>query len=239
MEKGIASMLITVLGGLMTLQAQAASVSVMLDRSDNPGLIADGGEYLEVTISDGIGGAIDFSVISLEELHDLEGYVDPLGITAFSFNAGTSGATLGDIVAPAGWDNAIPATAATVELGIGAFGEFDFILTRAAGDAQDPLQFSIVGVAGDTPHDYLASLSIGEAFHGNALFAAQVLGIHVALPGGEEPNNHLYTAAFAGEVVPLPAAAWLFGSALMGLGWIGKKKKPSGHQTAWGGWHVP
>ena len=65
MKKGITSALLTVLGGLMSLQAQASlggllslqaqaqASSVMLNRLDNPGVIADGGEYLEVTISDG------------------------------------------------------------------------------------------------------------------------------------------------------------------------------------------
>jgi hypothetical protein len=27
------------------------------------------------------------------------------------------------------------------------------------------------------------------------------------------------------SVIPLPAAAWLFGSALMGFGWLGRKSK--------------
>ena len=40
-------------------------------------------------------------------------------------------------------------------------------------------------------------------------------------------NVRLSRCAFKVSVIPIPAAVWLFGSALMGLGWIGKRKTSS------------
>ena len=48
--------------------SQAASISYFLDQSDK---LADGTNYLQVTISDGANGAIDFTVTALQPLLDL------------------------------------------------------------------------------------------------------------------------------------------------------------------------
>src|SRR5690606_30227476 len=67
---------------LATAPAQAASVSYYLDQSD---VLPDGTNWLQVTISDGIDGAVDFTVQILQPLKDLIANCD-IGITKFAFN---------------------------------------------------------------------------------------------------------------------------------------------------------
>ena len=48
---------------------------------------------------------------------------------------------------------------------------------------------------------------------------------------GVDPSDYLggefwVTTVVAGNVVPIPAAAWLFGSALVGLGWLRRRVAP-------------
>jgi hypothetical protein len=85
-------------------QASAASVSFVLDRSTQQAAFPDGGNYMQVTISDGANGAIDFQVETLPDLQDNAGNEGPADITAFSFNFGNSGASINNIVAPEGWE---------------------------------------------------------------------------------------------------------------------------------------
>jgi len=278
-------------------QAQAASVSALLERSSVPAQLPDGGAYLQVTISDGVAGAIDFRVDTLEDVQDYQGFSEPLGISAFSFNLGNSGAGSNNIVGPNGWTVAgipqqffpqafmrarprnmdasenslfarfhqrfnnesddgdqfrphfrhqrgslmgkmlaqkirsvrnIRSVSAQVVPGtdIGLFGEFDINLVRDSGDSQDPLEFSIVGVDGDTPEDYISTLSTGDAARGNALFAAQVTGLDIVISRNEEPGDSINTAAFGGSnVVPLPPAMTFMFSATALLGALGVRRR--------------
>ncbi len=96
----IAAMTLVGLSG----QASAASISFMLDRSTQQAAFPDGGQYMQVTISDGQNGAIDFRVETLEDLQNSAGNEGAPEITAFSFNFGNSGATINNIVAPEGWE---------------------------------------------------------------------------------------------------------------------------------------
>ncbi len=198
-----------ILTGLLMIaaQAQAASVSVTLELSNVPQLPA-GGEYLEVTISDGAAGAINFEVAILEDLADLD-MVGNFGIQNFGFNFGDSGATAANIVGPAGW---------TVEtnMNLSVFGGFDVRLSGTSSTRKDPLQFSIVGVDGDTPQDYLTKLSSG-----GVLFASHVAGFSLTYSNNEEMQMEL-TSAFIGggqvNVVPLPPAMtfMLSGASVLG-----------------------
>jgi hypothetical protein len=77
-------------------QVQAASLSLTMEYSSNPDFLADGGSYLQVTISDGHDGDIDFRVETQQDIQDISGAVPP-SIYSFSFNFGNSGATVDNV----------------------------------------------------------------------------------------------------------------------------------------------
>ena len=208
--------------------AEAASVSVYLDQSNRAQVFSGGENYLKVTISDGESGNINFLVETLQELQDKSVSDNKwFGLQAFSFNFGTSGARLGNIVIPDDWR-------------FGGYrknpvGIFDATLKTNKFNRTDPLIFSITGVDGDTPQDYLASLSLGSSKLGNFGFMARVGGLdihrrsHCMNEANEDAickNAFGKSAKFYGsglEVVPLPAAAWLFFSAFLTL--LGQAKR--------------
>ena len=279
--------LVAALAGLMLASAaNAASISVDLDQSNKKNAFPSGSDYLRVTISDGDNGDIDFLVETLDPLQDSAAKRGAFGIKSFSFNFGTSGARSGNIDLPTNWRLSNPAH--------GPFGIYDVSLSANKWNRRDPLSFSISGVDGDRPIDYLQSVSLGEAPLGNFLFGADVGGLNIGNNKGkwkehqgkhmakvfdrlldeheeegnwkgkkgrgpkpfkklenipfdrespyarkfhrelgcnsEESDNcskhyeHMFgkrgggNARFAGgNVVPIPAAAWLFGSGLLGL----------------------
>ena len=193
--------LIGLIAGLLcTGMVNAASLSVFLDQSERFPLLPDGTNYLQVTVSDGIDGAIDFRVETLAPLQSLAGY--NFGIQAFAFNLGGSGAGLGNLVLPDSWN-------AFSNENFSGFGDFDVVIKRGGVDRLDPLVFSIQGVAGDSIQDYLASLSTGFAPEGNVLFSALVVGFDGDRVGAKFGGN---------TVVPIPAALWLM---ISGLGLLG------------------
>ena len=196
-----------VLALLVGSQAFAASVIIDLDQSNENVAFSDGTPYLRVTISDGVDGAIDFVVQTLDPLADIAG--SNYGIQTLSFNLGDSGASAGDIIAPDGWR-------VSTDRNHSGFGRFDVHLAGTGNSRQDALMFSIVGVSGDTPLDYIAAFSGGNAGEGNQLFAAHVAGF-------DGPHG-ITSAQFGGSsVVPLPASAWLMLSGLAVLGWMRRR----------------
>jgi hypothetical protein len=189
---------------LFSTQTFAASISVFLDQSN---ALSDGTNYLKVTISDGADGAIDFSVETLGPLSGIAG--GNYGIQSFSFNLGDTGASLANVVGPDGWR-------VSADHNHSEFGRYDVHLAGRGSNRQDALEFSIVGVSGDSPFDYIDALSSGNAGGGNQFFAAHVAGF-------EGPNG-LSSAQFGGtSVVPLPASAWMMLSGLAVLGWYRKQ----------------
>ncbi len=56
-------------------------------------------------------------------------------------------------------------------------------------------------------------------------FSNLAAGDYTLILGGNAGGGHgLYSVTFAASPVPLPAAIWLFGSALMGFAWFGGRK---------------
>jgi hypothetical protein len=184
-------------GGLFASPAQAASVPVNLDTSNALGTNPAGVDFLFVTVSDGLDGAVDFRV-EINPALNTTGGSDP-GIQAFSFNFGDLGVTADNLVLPDGW------SVKGFNQHHSNFGSFDIQIHGTGNSRQNPLLFSVQGISGDSAVDYVSLFSRGG--QQDSLFAAHVPGLHVTGSGG---------AHFGGtSVVPVPAAVWLM---LSGLG---------------------
>ncbi len=178
---------------------QAASISYILDQSSS---MADDIGYLQVTISDGVSGAIDFAVRMLDPLMAVAG--KKFGIQKFSFNLIPGAAAEADNVTglPEGWN-------ARNGGRLDGFGRFDVSLKGNGDSRVSNLNFSITGVDGDQLLDYV-SLSTGHVKDEHAFFAANVHGLAVASSGSQAT----FGGTAATTVVPVPAAIWLLSSGL-------------------------
>jgi hypothetical protein len=179
----------------------AASVSYYLNQSNTEGSWPDGVNYLQVTISDSISnpGDIELLVTPLASLTVSAG--SNFGIQAFGFNS-TQTLTAANIVDPVGWS--------TGSGNLDGFGAYQVREDGTGSNRQNPLALRITGISGDVVGDYAVAGAGGA--QGTYFFAAHVAGM--------TPVAGETSAYFGGNtVVPVPAAAWLFGSAfgLMGL----------------------
>ncbi len=187
---------------LLAFPAQAAIVSYYLDQSDE---LADGINYLQVTISDeNTPGDIDFTVQVLPGVFNVSDGSN-FGMQSFAFNYDT-----GLTVAPANIAITHPVSWTISEnrnFG-GDFGRFEFQLDGTGGSRTELLNFSITGVAGDSVDSY----ALGSSLNPVAVeyFAAFVTDFDI--------TNGVTGARFAGSTpVPLPATIFLFGPGLLGL----------------------
>ena len=185
--------------------ANAASVSYYLDQSND---LANDVNYVQVTISDGVAGNIDFTVEVLTDAFPTP--LSNFGMQAFFFNYDQAlNVDMANIVDvdPASWDIREDKNAG------GGFGKFHFEAKGTGSTRTELLTFSISGVEGDTVDDY----AIGNADDNdgmNEFFAAHVAGYADSQTGNT-------SGKFAGStLVPIPAAVWLFGSALGMMGWM-------------------
>jgi hypothetical protein len=218
----IVALLALAVSQFLTVTANAASLQIFLDQSNESSVFASGTNYLTVTISDRADGAINFMVQTNDALSSIAD--SNYGIQAFSFNFGDSGASAENLVLPSDWEVSNGAGSHSV------FGKFDVTLKGTGSNRLDPLEFSIDGVSGDSPADYIKKLSSGDA-----LFAAHVAGFEMSSTDQGSLGKNLTSAQFGGSsVVPIPAAVWLMFSALAVLGWRGKKSvasKAGGEET--------
>lgn len=190
--------------------ASAATISYYLDKSND---LLDGINYAQVTISDSttVVGDIDFTVAVLTSAFSVSPGAN-FGMQNFSFNYDTSlSVGVSNIVAidPATWAISQDASAG------GGFGKFEFQLSGDGGSRTELLSFSITGVAGDTINSY----AMGSDLKPEAIefFAAHIAGF--------DDTDGFTSAQFAGSTpVPVPAAVWLFGSGLIGLAGLARRK---------------
>lgn len=190
-------------------QTSAASISYYLDQSND---LPDGINYAQVTISDGTGGNIDFSVDVLENAFSISPGAN-FGMQTFSFNYDLSlSVNSGNIqdVDPSSWTISQSANAG------GGFGKFMFELSGNGSSRTSLLSFSISGVNGDTVNDYAIGSTLNPS--SGEFFAAHIAGF--------DTTNNVDSAQFAGStmVVPVPAALWLFGSGLIGMVAVSRRK---------------
>ncbi len=200
---------------LFALPASAATMSYDMTFSN---ALADGPAYLTVTISDSASdvslaaGDIGFEVVV--NTGEFTGVPAPgtgnFGMDKFFFNYDNNltvdaSVNISDID-PTTWGVTTNKNAG------GSFGFFDFQVKGNGNSRTEILSFSITGVSGDS----IGSYAIGYEGVGDAYFAAHV--------GGFDDGNGVSSAIFA-TVVPVPAAAWLFGSGLLGLVGVARRKR--------------
>ncbi len=226
--------LVGAFGLLLSLGTQAASINYVLDQTNIETVMPDGHPYVTVTIQDGMTfgtdtNAIKFTVDAIDSAFTLAGVSKQsnFGIRDFGFNlaAGAPTVTDSNIVGPAGWvGNIIPPNNQ-----LDGFGRFVGDIKGTGTNRFDPLVFWITGVVGDTIASYAAPSTNGNggvAGQGNAWFAANIGGFTIA-------SSTITSGYFGGgngttpppiAPVPLPAALWLFISALTG-GYFSARKK--------------
>jgi hypothetical protein len=190
--------------------ANAASITYYMNQSNTESAWPDGIDYLSVTIFDSISnpGDIEFLVTPLAPLTISAG--PNFGIQKFGFNS-TQVLTAANIVGPVGWS--------TGSGNLDGFGAYQVTEDGDGTNRQNPLTFRITGILGDVLTDYVVNGPGGA--QGTYAFAAHVAGM--------TDVNGYNSAYFGGDgdgtppVVPVPAAAWLLGSAFGLLGAMRRK----------------
>ncbi|MCR4347381.1 MAG: VPLPA-CTERM sorting domain-containing protein [Sulfuricaulis sp.] len=163
---------------------------------------------MQVTLTEN-GSGVDFLVKTLNPLNSIAG--DHFGIQKFGFNfTGDSSYEITGL--PDYWR-------AKEDKHMSEFGMFDIRLQGKGKARTDELSFTVTG----------AGLGDFDSF-----FAAHVAGFEWCPDDGDKKNKWcsgkgcVSSAYFGGGtpvVVPIPAAAWLFGSGLAGLFGLASRRK--------------
>lgn len=197
------------LSSMFTANANAAFVSYFLDQSN---ALSDGVNYAQVTIDDNdTADRLTFTVSPLAALTSSAGA--NFGIQEFGFNVVGSTNPLADASGtnaqwglPAGWSARVSPPPNQLD----GFGQFEVSVSTTGSGRLSPLSFSLFNT-GLTLGSF-AEFSTNIAAQGNRYFAAHITGFDA---------SGATSAYFGGSTltpVPLPAAFWLFASALGGLG---------------------
>jgi len=164
------------------------------------------GPFANVKIDEWSDGLIEFTVT-------LAGDAVGQNIEQFGFSAyGAIDLTTATLTLPTNWSLNSSAN-------MDGFGTFEWAVEKGSGAVgQNPLVFSIDGIAGDTAATYASLGSTGGQPNSGVIFSAKLssTGPGAFIGGGDQLLPPGY--------VPIPAAAWLFASALGIFGYLAKRK---------------
>ena len=207
---------------LFSIQVSAATIFYYMDQSNS---LADGQNYLKVTLTDSTttAGALDVTVETLEALNDAAGV--NFGIQSFAFNVhpdllisgNGNGNGNGFVITPQTMNltNLADGWSLDTHKNMSEFGRFDIRLSGTGNTRMDPLTFTLGGVSQDTVDPF---------------FAAHVAGFDIAgetsafFGGGTPANGDGGGGPDVISEIPLPAAAWLLGSGLIGMVGIARRR---------------
>jgi hypothetical protein len=218
------------LGAFVGMETQAAFVDYILDQTNIETTLPDGQPYVTVRIEDGLTlgsdtNAVRFTVDVIDSVFTSGGVSkgSNFGIQEFAFNIKSGSPTVADnrIVGPSGWSGNI----APPNNQMDGFGRFTGSVKGTGSSRLETLVFWITGVSGDSIANYAAPSS-NNAAQGNAWFSARIADFNVVGSGKES------SGFFGGgngstpppSPVPLPAGLWLMLSALVGGGFVARKK---------------
>jgi len=164
-----------------------------------------GGEFDFMFTVDLCGDVTSSPCVGEQQIEQFGFNFSGVTLTASNFDFSSNTAGPGD----ANWSTNFSAN-------MDGFGTFDVAVEKPAGSAAagvDPLMFLITGVTGDSIATYATDGSTGGQPNSGSLFSAKVSSTGPgAFIGGGSP-------------VPVPAAVWLFGSGLLGLIGLARRKK--------------
>lgn len=230
-------------GAVCSSAVNAASVSYYINQSNVTGL-PDGSNYLLVTLDDNAPSCSEATctndnliTFTVDVLGSLTPDGDNFGIQSFGFNlAEGASLTAGDI------DGLDTAWLVDFDQQLDGFGTHDVVVSDTGQQRKDPLVFTI-DVNGDTFASYFDSSVPGG--QGPSWFTAHVADIrtYTGTDNGESDGTPCtlpgtdcieLSSAWFGSVgegggppaaIPIPAAVWLFGSGLIGLAGVARRKK--------------
>lgn len=203
--------------GLALASSQAAAIGFFLDQSND---LPDGTNYATVQIEALVDGRIQFTVDALDPPFSAG---SNFGIQAFGFNVddafGVSHADIANSIVVQG-DSGGKWKVRT-DRNHSEFGVFDESAAGTGSTRKDPLIFTIE-VAGDDVNTYAQS-------NGTAWFVAHIAGFEaMACTSGSCTSAWIAGGGDAlspPQAIPIPAAAWLFGSGLLGLAGIARRRR--------------
>ena len=210
MDKNVFSKMTACSLVLAGTQVNADTISFYLDQSN---ALLDGVNYAQVTISDSTdtAGDIDFLIELLDPAFMVSG--SNFGMQNFSFNF--------DDALMLEAQNIINLSSSDWKISEGknaggGFGKYDIQLSGKGKSRTEDLSFTITGVDGDTIYSYAMGSYLNPE-------ADEYFATHIA---GFDYMDGVTSAKFAGSsVVPVPASVWLFGSGLLGLAGIARRKR--------------
>ncbi len=202
--------------------AFANSVSYYLDKSNLSSQFPNNTNYLQVTIDDnGKKGKINFTVTPLEPLTSIAG--SHFGVDKFAFIAPFSG--LSFVKSNNDW---LSGWSLKKDKKNSIFGKYDMLASGSGNNNSNPLAFSL-RAGKHTLEDYIDALTDGPAF-----FTAHVRGLSAGCGnyqgewcGCDTVKSGLFggSTLASTSAVPVPAAAWLFTSGLIGMVGVSRRAR--------------